>query len=239
MGFCVRIANKTILIESSNTSLENMCNDYLVEAFGRPDIEIHINDALLKKEFTRAKQFNTEIYRPSSVEGRLIHRIIAEALLDYDVVLMHGAVVAVENSAYMFTGKSGTGKTTHIQKWLANAEGSIVINGDKPFLICQDDGTFVCGNPWRGKEHLGVNLIVPLRSIVIMERGDKNHIEQISFKSAFPKLLEQTYQPSEADKMRKTLKLLLRLTNNVSFYKFVFDNFQEDAFEISYNALIK
>ena len=239
MEFCVRIANKTILIESSNSSLKNMCKDYLVEDFERPDIEIHINDDMLNTEFARVKQFNTEIYRPSSMEGRLIHRIIAEALLDYDVVLMHGAVVAVDNSAYMFTGKSGTGKTTHIQKWLANVEGSIVINGDKPFLISQEDGIFACGNPWRGKEHLGVNAIAPLRSIAFMERGDKNHIEPISFKSAFPKLLEQTYQPSEADKMRKTLKLLLRLKNKVSFYKFVFDNFQEDAFEISYSALIE
>ena len=96
MEFCVRIANKTILIESSNSSLKNMCKDYLVEDFERPDIEIHINDDMLNTEFARVKQFNTEIYRPSSMEGRLIHRIIAEALLDYDVVLMHGAVVAVE-----------------------------------------------------------------------------------------------------------------------------------------------
>ena len=47
---------------------------------------------------------------------------------------MHGAVVAIDNKAYMFTANSGVGKTTRAKLWLNEYPDSIIVNGDKPLI---------------------------------------------------------------------------------------------------------
>ena len=81
--------------------------------------------------------------------------------------------------------------------------------------------------------------MVPLKSIILMERAEENHIEQISFAQAFPTLLQQTYRPDDEEKMRKTLRLMQRLPPAVSFWRFQCNNFKDDCFDVAYNALVK
>ena len=35
----------------------------------------------------------------------------------YDTILFHGSVIAVDGEGYLFTAKSGTGKSTHARLW--------------------------------------------------------------------------------------------------------------------------
>lgn len=238
MDFCVRLANKNIAIHSVNSYIHDLCEKYLVDAHVNPDFEICTNKCMIEKEIDRVYKIEGIKHGSKIIESLLIHRLIAETLLDYDTLLMHGAVVATSSGAYMFTGVSGTGKTTHVTKWLENIEGSFIVNGDKPFLISRDS-IFACGTPWSGKEHYDRNTIVPLNSIVLMQRSNENRMEEVSFKSVFPLILQQTHQPADADKMRKTLALLMKLKDHVYFYRFYFDNFKDDCFQVAYDALTK
>ena len=161
------------------------------------------------------------------------------SLIDHDTLLMHCATIAIQDSAYAFCAPSGTGKTTHILKWLEHLSNTVVVNGDKPFLKFTDSDTvYACGSPWAGKENMYTNTVVPLKSIILMERAENNCIEQISFSKAFPFLLQQVYRPDDEDKMRKTLRLMQRLNGRVSFWHFRCNNFKDDCFEIAYNALV-
>ena len=237
MDFTVRIAKTNILIHSVYSGIYNTCRNYLCGTTVKPDIEIRTDDGMIREEQERAKQSGEAAYSVKAAERLLVQRKIAEALLDRDTLLMHGAVIAAGNDSYMFTGRSGTGKTTHIQKWLENVRGSFVVNGDKPFVIINGEGAFACGTPWCGKESMGTNIVVPLRSIIFMDRSTRNQMEPASFRTVLPRLLEQTYMPPDADQMKKTLELLLKLKNYVSFYRFRFDNYQEDAFRTSFDTL--
>ena len=152
---------------------------------------------------------------------------------------MHGAVVALDEASYMFIAKSGTGKSTHIQNWLENIGGAYVVNGDKPFIIVGKDGALACGSPWAGKENLQTNAIVPLKSIVLLERASENHMERISAAQAFPFLLEQVHHPASREKMQKTLRLMQRMSSSVSFWRFQCNNFKDDCFDVAYSALVK
>ena len=237
MNFTIRVANINILIQSVYSGIYKECRDYLIDDNIEPDIEIRVDDDSIRKEFEQIQLSGEPINDLQEAEILLVHRRIAESLLEFDILLMHGAVIAVNNNSYMFTGRSGTGKTTHIKKWLENIEGSFVVNGDKPFLIVNSAGVFACGTPWCGKERYGTNTIIPLRSIVFMERSTNNYIEKVSIKSIFPMLLEQTYQPSDVEKMKRKLRLLLKIKEHVSFYKFYFNNFKDDAFHTSFDLL--
>lgn len=237
MKFTVGIANTRILIHCVHPEIYNKCSEYLINGETDPDIEINMDESMIQTEYEQERRSGELVYGLNAAERILVQRKVAESMLSRDTLLMHGAVIAMDHVSYMFTGKSGTGKTTHIQKWLENVQGSFVVNGDKPMVTLSEKNAYACGTPWCGKENYGTNAIVPLRSIVFMKRSDENRIEAVSFREIFPELLSQTYQPANAEKMRKTLSLLLRLKDKVSFFRFYFDHFRDDAFSVSYNAL--
>lgn len=238
MRFIVNIANKNIFIDSIYKGIYDSCKDYMVGESVSHDIEIIIDENMLAEEYEQIKREKRDLPGLQTIEKQLVHRKMAEALIFHNTILIHGAVITLHNKAFMFTAPSGTGKTTHIQKWIESVEGTSVVNGDKPFVIINEEGAFACGTPWCGKENLGTNAIVSLQSIVFMERSEDNRIEKVEFKSIFPNLLEQTFRPVNADAMKKTLNLLLGLKNKVTFYKFYCNNYKEDNLEVSYNTLI-
>ena len=167
-------------------------------------------------------------------------RMVSEELIEHNAFLIHGAAIALEDESYIFIAPSGIGKTTHILKWLDHCPNAFVINGDKPFVLVdeEDDCTIkACGSPWGGKEHLYSNAIVPLKAIIIMERGEENIIQKIPMVEAFPILLQQIYRPVDTDKMKKTLKLLQKLDGKVAFWRFQCNNYKDDCFQVAYKAL--
>ncbi len=234
--FCISLAGRAVAVDALYTEVYSLCNDYLSDL--TPDIQISIDENDLAFESIETKKARTS-WNNGYLETLAVYRKISEAMLDFDTFLMHGAVVAAGGEAYMFTAPSGTGKTTHIRKWIENDKDAFVVNGDKPLIKVTDTRAIACGTPWRGKESLGANVMAPLKAVALMERGEDNAIEEISFGRAFTFLLQQTYRPADADRMRKTLALLSRLNGRVRFFRFVFNNLKDDAFEVSYNAMTK
>ena len=232
--FCITLAGKTISIDSQYNEVYKLCRNYWSKA--EPDIRIAVSEADIAYELDEAEDEKTT-YRNSYLETLAVYRKISEAMVDYDTFLMHGAVISKDDAAYMFTAKSGTGKTTHINLWLDHLKDAYIVNGDKPLIRITEEEAIACGTPWCGKEQLERNCMIPLRAIVFMERGDQNVMKEISYSEAFPFLLQQTYQPNDAEKMKKTLALLFKLKGKVRFYRFVFDNMKEDAFDVSYKML--
>ena len=242
--FKIELATRKIEVDCLHRYVFNQCGAYLVR-FAMPDFCVGASEADIA--FERQTKAAEALSSPESVsddasdeylESLAVCRQIAVQMLDYSTFLMHGAVIALDDqTSFMFTAKSGTGKTTHIRKWLENAPGAFVVNGDKPLIKIAGEEAIAYGTPWCGKEHLNTNIGVPLRAIVLMERSEDNEIEEISFSQAFPTLLQQTYRPSDADKMRKTLSLLSALNGKMKFYRFRFNNLKPDAFRVSYEAL--
>lgn len=201
----------------------------------KPESSVIITDEDI--DFTVPERYGINKY------GVKMYRIlnkVTDNLIKYNVLLMHGAVVALGDKCYMFSGPSGTGKSTHIINWLNHLPGAYVVNGDKPFISFPDDGSqpLAWGSPWAGKENLYTNTMVPLIAIICMERSDENRMEEISFVDAFPFLLQQTYRPEDEEKMRYTLSLLQKLNSKVRFYKFHCNNFKDDCFNVAYHTLV-
>ena len=241
MEFILRVANRNILVHCVYPGTYNMCRPYWAEENIAPDLTIHIDEGMIHAEIERIRQMDGQRYDAKSTEKLLLHRLISEALLSFDTLLVHGAVVALDGAAYMFTAQSGTGKSTHVRSWLESIGGAYVVNGDKPFIIVREDGELplACGAPWAGKENLQTNTMVPLKAIVLLERAKENRMERISFIKAFPCLLQQVYHPDDEEQMRKTLRLIKQLSSAVTFWRFQCNNFKDDCFEVAYNALVR
>ncbi len=249
--FSVNIAGLQAEIHSVYPASYYFCRQYL--SSGSPLFTIEVSQEEIQQEIEETGQYfytctghiggknDNRIEKSineSKIELAVVYRKFIEKALDYDTVFMHGAVIAVRDRAFMFTAPSGTGKTTHIMKWLQNMEDAFVVNGDKPLVRITDNKVTAYGTPWCGKENLGTNTSAPLKAIILMERSGENHIEEISFSRAYPSLLQQTYLPHDPEKGKKTLSLLAKLGSQVRFYRFKFNNYADDCFDVAYHGIL-
>ncbi len=237
--FNVKIAGHVAEIESQYIRPKAICRDYITDE--PPEFTVQIRQEDIEKERETCIKVNGDCtFWDSTLETIALHALISTRLIDYGAFMMHGAAVAYDNSAYIFSAKSGTGKTTHAIQWLRHLPKARIINGDKPIIATNTDGEppLACGSPWGGKENYYTNIMVPTKSIVMMERAEENRMERISFADAFPLLLQQVYLPDNEDKVRKTLRLMQRLNGPVSFWRFQCNNFKDDCFDVAYNALV-
>ena len=152
------------------------------------------------------------------LEKTAIHKLLAEALIDYDVLLFHGSALEFDGEGIVFSAKSGTGKSTHSRLW-REVFGSKVrmINDDKPMI--RVDEMRIYGTPWNGKHGLGNNISAPLKAIVKIERAQENRIIPINPRDAMRLLMDQAYFSQLPEKKVRVLDLEMKLVENVAFYR--------------------
>lgn len=171
------------------------------------------------------------------LESTAVLRMLTSELLKYNVLLFHGSCVSVDDKSYLFTAKSGIGKSTHTKNYLkVYKERAKIINDDKPFLKINDDSVFVYGTPWNGKEGTPNNIKSKLNAICVLSRSKENYIEKVFYKDIFHILLQQVYRPENKDDLTNTLFLLEKLKSLVDFYCLEC-NAEEESAVISYEGM--
>ena len=171
------------------------------------------------------------------LETLAVYRKIADCLLSCDTLLFHGSVIAVDGEGYLFTAKSGTGKSTHTRLWREYfGERAVMGNDDKPLLHITDSGVTAYGTPWDGKHRLSTNIAVPLKGICILTRNAKNHIEPVEPHAVYPLIVQQTNRSLSADGMKHTLSLIDRMLHVVPVYR-LGCNMDIEAARVAYEGM--
>jgi hypothetical protein len=236
--FCIEIAGKTVGLQTKYANTWEQCEKYLADK--NPEIIVSVDpediarmrESAVREDALEGKE--PQSYSDAYLESLAVYRKICEKMVDYDTVLMHGSVVAVDNQAYLFTAKSGTGKSTHTRYWReVFGERAVMVNDDKPLLKLTEDGVLACGTPWDGKHRLSTNVCLPLRAICILERGETNEITEISAQEALPMVFQQTHRPKN---LAKYMEIIDKLTQRVKFYR-LHCNMSPDAAKIAYEAM--
>lgn len=143
----------------------------------------------------------------------------------------------MDSKAYLFTAKSGTGKSTHTQLWKKwFGERAVFINDDKPLLKISAQGVTVYGTPWDGKHHRSTNTSCPLKAVCILTRNTENSIQRIDKKAALPMLCQQSYRPCSPIGTQKTLALVNRLGSSVPLYR-LGCNMEPEAALVAYHEM--
>lgn len=211
--FSISFADAVVSVEALYSSTKDYCQEFLTQQPADFSITIQPEDI----DYERS--INSDYSNPTSLETLALLRKISEELINYNTVLFHGSALAVNGKVYIFTARSGTGKTTHSRLWLNSVHGSYVLNGDKPFLRIKDGQVMACGSPWRGKENYGINEILPLEAICLLERDTYDHIEQIPYHTALATLIRQTYRPDNAALLMKSMKIIGDVAQSVRLYR--------------------
>ena len=237
----IQIAGRIVAVAAMYESTRDFCGAYLCE--GEPDfaVEAPAADIALEREKSAAEDRREgnpiRNFSDAYLETIAVQRKIAEKLFDYDTLLVHGSVVAVDGQGYLFTAKSGTGKSTHTRLWQeVFGDRAMMVDDDKPFLRMTGAGVTVCGTPWNGKHRIGNNICVPLKAVCILERGIENEIRRIPARDALFMLLQQSNRPQSRERMPKYMELVDKLAGSVEFYRLAC-NMEPRAAVVSYEAM--
>ena len=236
--FIIEIAGVKVQIRALYEKTRDYCADYLSE--GCADISVQISQADIDAERQydareRAMEGKPQMdFSDAYLEPLAVYRKIVNQLVEHNILLFHGSVVSMDNRAYLFTAKSGTGKSTHTRLWRQEfGEKVIMVNDDKPLLKISPEGVLVCGTPWDGKHRLNTNCMVPLKAICVLERGAENQIRAISPKEALPMLMQQSHRPND---LGKYMELLDTMTGTLAFYRMQC-NMDPQAAHVAYEGM--
>lgn len=156
--------------------------------------------------------------------------LFARKLLDHQGFQLHASAVVYQDRAYLFSGQSGIGKSTHTKKWerLFQAE---VINDDTPALRRLRGIWYAYGTPWSGSGP-NINRKALLGGIAFLKRGTENRIEPVFAAEALPLLLSQTRRVLSPEQMERLLSLAEQLLRDVPVWRLTCCN-NDEAAELS------
>ena len=239
--FTISLAGIPICVRAIFARTERFCSDYLSDE--TPCVCFSVTEEDLRCEQIRADRTAREegqtprIWDAEYLEQLALYRKIAEDFLDRGVLLFHGSAIAVDGEVYLFTAHSGVGKSTHARLWRqAFGDRAFMVNDDKPLLRITESGILVCGTPWDGKHHLSRNTMLPLRAVGVITRGTENRVEELSLAEAYSLLLQQSYQSNNAERMKRVLQYVHRITTGVPVRRVICNRDPEAAF-VSYEGL--
>ena len=235
-----RIADTLVQITSLHGEVHALCSDYKAE--GTPQLQIvttqqDIDNEGEQSDATRKKEgLPPYTYPDGYLETLAVYRQLALWMTqNRDTLLLHGSCISVDGKAYLFTARSGTGKSTHVRLWRELfGNRAVMVNDDKPLVHVSQQGATIFGTPWNGKHQLGSNISAPLKAICILTRSEKNHIEELTPQQAMQSLLQQTHLPKEA--LTQALTLLGLLLKQVKLYR-LGCNMNPEAAQVAFNGM--
>ena len=212
--------------------LRDRSNSYKAD-FDDSETEIKLN---IKEDFIKKKKEEIPHLSLDEHEYMWTCEAFYNELLRHNGMMLHSSCVEKDGFAYLFSARSGTGKSTHTHLWLKNLEGTRIINDDKPALVYDNGKWYACGTPFSGKTDENIDVKIPVRAITFLHRSEKNTVKKIPPFQAVGLLLEQTIKPADRSLAENMLELADLLLREVPVFS-LGCNLDDDAAVIAYNEI--
>lgn len=206
------------------------CGDYLYSGSQEPDVII------------KAECYDRSQYSEQAAEHFVAYmesgRQFQTRLILFNGLFLHASAIEVDGKAYLFSGHSGVGKSTHVALWQRMLGNRVCrFNDDKPALRCIDGTWYAYGTPWCGKDGINVNKKVPVAGICFLVQGTENRIRPLSHQEAVPCLLSQTIRRfATAERLDLMLSHLEKLVQEIPIYELV-NRPEIEAAQLSYETM--
>lgn len=159
-------------------------------------------------------------------------------LLAHSGMMLHASAVELDGKAYLFSGNSGMGKSTHTRLWQQIfGEKAQVFNDDKPALRRIDGKWYAYGTPWCGKDGINQNKKVPLAGICFLQQAQENKIRRLNAREVLSRMLAQTlFRFQDAKNLDLLLSHVDKLVREIPVFEL--ENRPEpDAARLSYEIM--
>lgn len=164
---------------------------------------------------------NSTVYVPSAYASKISEFALSNSMMllytfnttNLETLMVHASVVAYKGGAYMFLGRSGTGKSTHSSLWLKNIEGTWLLNDDNPVIRVIDGQVNIYGTPWSGKTPCYKNEVLPLNAVVRLSQAPYNKIQRLaplhSYASLMPACSCMRWDSRSTESLHKTVEKVI------------------------------
>lgn len=165
-----------------------------------------------------------------------INKDFFRQLLQFHGLGIHASTVFYKGYAYLFSAPSGTGKSTHTEKWL-RLFGAEMINDDTPALRKIDGVWYAYGTPWSGKGE-NHNQKAPVGGIAFLRRGMENTLKPLSADKAFLKLYRQISHRMSREEQKKQFGFAVELLQDIPIWQLTCRNDDEAAY-VARNGMVQ
>ena len=210
--------------------MQSRIGPYICSDNENTDIKINVSEQYYKDRYAENPQMTL-----AECECLWSGSYFYEQLTCFNGIMLHASCVEYDGKAYLFSARSGTGKSTHTHLWLEHLPGSRIINDDKPAIRCVDGVYYAYGTPWSGKNDESVNVGVPIAGIAFISRGE-NSIKRIPGIKALRLFMDQTVRPKDKELMGNMLENLNGVLTDIPIYELSCD-MSEEAVKTSYNGM--
>jgi hypothetical protein len=130
-------------------------------------------------------------------------------------LLLHAAGLMIQEEGYIFTGNSGTGKST-IAQFFAE-RGALVLSDERLIIRKIADDVLFYGTPWVGSGNYAHNAQAPLSQLYCISHGAGQHtISPLSPRAVSQELLRQCFLPLwNRDALEATLATVTDLVQQI------------------------
>ena len=158
-------------------------------------------------------------------------------LLKFRGLMLHSSAIELDGRAYLFSGPSGVGKSTHTGLWQKVFPSARLFNDDKPALREMDGVWYAYGTPWCGKNGININMKAPVAGICFLRQGSENKIRRLSKIEAVSVVMTQTtWRFNKAENLDVLMDVVETLVENVPIWLMeCLPN--EDAVMLSYKTM--
>lgn len=109
---------------------------------------------------------------------------------------VHSASFIYRDRVWLFSAKSGTGKSTHVSMWHENGYSIQDFNGDLAICYLENGIAMASSAPWCGTSNLYCNRTVPLGGVVFLERAGRNAVRTIPSAEGIMRLAARCLTPN-------------------------------------------
>lgn len=170
---------------------------------------------ICSEDWSSAQLFTTEPYIRFAVDNAAMLSY-AFAAAAKRTLLFHASVIVRQERAFLFLGRSGTGKSTHSRQWQTAFDDAVLLNDDNPVVrLLPDDTVRVYGSPWSGKTPCYKNESALVGALVQLEQAPENQIVPLRMTQAYPHILASVnglkIMPDMMDQLYESIARLLEL----------------------------
>ncbi|MCD7841505.1 MAG: PqqD family protein [Lachnospiraceae bacterium] len=155
-----------------------------------PELTIRDRGNFLQIHFPQAPQIQEMILRKDEayarcictppLEGQVVTDLFHAIRFAYlylaqkkGIYALHSASILYQGKAWLFSGPSGTGKSTHTEIW-NRLFGVPILNGDLNLLTIRNGTPYVCGLPWCGTSGISTTEEYPLGGVILLKQSRHN-----------------------------------------------------------------
>ena len=211
------LSDGTLLLCTAELSIFDVTDTYRF-VFG---IHWGIHEMRVKKDGSAAVLYCTDDYIKKHSED-VFHALRFAFLIaaqNQNLFVLHSVSILYQGKAWLFSGSSGTGKSTHTRLW-ADQYKTPILNGDLNVLGIHDGVPYVYGLPWCGTSETYTVKTYPLGGIVFLKQAPFNRADLLPSDEQALFLMQRMISPTwTKDLMLKNLAFAETLAPQTKIFR--------------------